>query len=226
MNKFLLITVIFPAFTTSSSAQKFKTFKDHCGLYYRSMDDLLRQKEKELAFYHFQPGQTIASVGAQCCHWEAAYAAAADSVQFYLEDIDSTYFNSRQTAFAWNYYNSLRAQPMSSTWQLVLGDEKKTNLPDRLFDKILIINSFHEFSYPKEMLGDIARKLKPDGLLYIDEVLARKAGELHGICKKRIYLDEELISMLKENGYEYVDGIDMKFRKSKPSRKIFAFKKK
>jgi ubiquinone/menaquinone biosynthesis C-methylase UbiE len=108
----------------------------------------------------------------------------------------------------------------------VLGDEKKTNLPNQLFDKVMIINSFHEFTYQEEMLEDIARKLKPGGLLYIDEALARRAGELHGVCKKRIYLDEELVSFLKENGYEYVDGLDMKFRKSKPVRKIFAFRKK
>jgi ubiquinone/menaquinone biosynthesis C-methylase UbiE len=227
MNKFLFTALGFLAFLSPSvSAQKFKTFKDHCGLYYKTMDALLQQKQKELDFYHFHPGQTVASIGAQCCHWEAAYAAAADNINFYLEDIDSTHFNQQQAAFAWNYYNTIRAKPMSSTYHLVLGDEKKTNLPDQLFDKVMIINSFHEFTYQKEMLEDISRKLKPGGLLYIDEVLARKSGELHGVCKKRIYLDEELISVLKENGYEYAGGLDMKFRKSKPVRKIFAFRKK
>jgi ubiquinone/menaquinone biosynthesis C-methylase UbiE len=225
MSKFLFTALGFMTFFFPS-AQKFKSFKDHCGLYYKTMDGLLQQKQKELDFYHFQPGQAVASIGAQCCHWEAAYAAIADNISFYLEDIDSTHFNQQQAAFAWNYYNTLRNKPMSSTYQLVLGDEKKTNLPDQLFDKVMIINSFHEFTYQKEMLEDISRKLKPGGLLYIDETLAGKSGELHGSCKKRIFLDEELVSILKENGYEYADGLDMKFRKSKPVRKIFAFRKK
>ncbi len=75
------------------------------------------------------------------------------------------------------------------------------------------------------MLQDIASKLKRNDLLFIDETLARHSGQLHGVCKKRIYLDEELISLLKDNGYKYIDGLVMNFRKSKPVRKIFAFKK-
>jgi len=130
-------------FSFSCSAQKFKTFKDHCGLYHKHMDDLYRQKGSEL-FYHFQAGQTVACIGPQCCHWEAAYAASTDSVKFYLEDIDSAYFSQQQAAFAWNYYNTIRSNPISSTYQLIPGDEKKINLPDKLFDKVLIINSFHE----------------------------------------------------------------------------------
>jgi hypothetical protein len=73
------------------------------------------------------------------------------------------------------------------------------------------------------MLADIKKKLNPRGMLYIDETLARKSGELHGVCHKRIYLNSELIDLLKANGFEYVDALDMKFRKSKPVRKIFAF---
>ncbi len=220
-----LLLILLTAVYYSSFAQKLVTFKEHCGVYYKSMDDLLKQKGTELAFYNFRPGQTVASIGAQCSHWEAAFAASSDSLQFYLEDIDSTYFNERQTNFAWNYYNTLRNKPMSSSYKLILGDEKKTNLPDGVFDKILIINSFHEFTFQKEMLEDISRKLKPGGLLYIDEALARRSGELHGVCKQKIYLDEELIAILRENDYEYVDGVVMKYRKSKPVRKIFAFRK-
>jgi predicted methyltransferase len=189
------------------------------------MDDLYKQKAKELEFYHFQAGQTVASIGAQCCNWEAVFAAAIDSLSFYLEDIDTAYFNEQQAGFAWNYYATLRQKPISSSYKLILGDEQKTSLPESLFDKILIINSFHEFTYQEEMLADIAHKLKPGGILYIDEALARKSGELHSVCHKRIYLDKELIDILKQNGYEYVDGIVMNYRKSKPVRKIFAFRK-
>ncbi len=55
-----------------------KTFKDHCGAFYESMAHLYKIKQAELDFYHFKPGQTIASIGAQCCHIEAAYAATID----------------------------------------------------------------------------------------------------------------------------------------------------
>jgi len=85
MRKFLAIILIFLC-SLSGIAQKLRSFKDHCGLYYKSMEDLYHQKTAELSFYHFQPGQVIASVGVQCCNWEAAFAATTDSLHFYLED--------------------------------------------------------------------------------------------------------------------------------------------
>src|SRR5437764_3325359 len=100
-----LLLFLFISFVNLSFSQKLVTFKEHCGVYYKTMDDLLRQKKNELSFYKFQSGETVASIGAQCCHWEAAYAATTDSVQFYLEDIDSTYCNDKQASFAWNYYD-------------------------------------------------------------------------------------------------------------------------
>jgi len=224
MKKIFVLSFLLTGFLLSTHCQ-IRSIKGHCGLYYKNMETLHKQQGAALGFYHFQPGQTIASIGAQCCHWEAAYAAASDSLDFWLEDIDSNSFNELQASFAWNYYDSLRGKPMTSNYHLVLGDEKKTNLPEQKFDKILIINSFHEFSYQKEMLADIRKKLKPGGILYIDEALARKSGDIHGVCKKPIYLSEELIVVLKANGFEYVDGLDMQFRKSKPVRKIFAFRK-
>lgn len=226
MRKLLLTITALILFVLSPFCQKLILGINHCGLYYKSMEDLYKQKQKELEFYNFQPQQTIASIGAQCCNWEAAYAATTDSVRFYLEDIDSLSFNRAQADFAWNYYSTLRKKPMSSDFELVLGNEKKTNLPGQIFDKVLIINSFHEFNYQEEMLDDIAGKLKPNGILYIDETLARKTGELHHGCHKRIYLDSELIGILDQNGYQYIDGLVLNYRKSVPVRKIFAFRKK
>ena len=217
---FLFVTV-YPL-----AAQRLTRIKDYCGLYFRSMSDLLQQKQEELAFYQFRPGQVVASIGAQCCHWEAAFAATGDSLQFYLQDIDSAYFNARQADFSWHYYDSLRGRPMTSSYQLVLGNEQSTGLPSGRFDKILIINSFHEFTAPAAMLADIRDKLKPEGLLYIDESVPRKPGQLHGICKHPMLTPEELNAVLTENGFTPVGNLDLFFRKGKPMRKIYAFKKK
>ena len=187
------------------------------------MDDLHLQKEKELDFYAFESGQVVASIGAQCCHWEAAYAATTDSVTFYLEDIDTSHFKKEQADFAWGYYGKLRGRTLTCDYKLILGDEKSTHLPENTFDKIVIINSFHEFAYQTEMLSDIKKKLKPGGILYIDEALPKRQGQLHGICKKPMLTHEEMITLLSKNNFEYADGLDLNFRKKRPMRKIFAF---
>lgn len=217
------LAILFLLVCQPGNTQKLRTIKGYCGLYYYNLDDLYRQKQQELDFYDFQHGQTVASIGAQCSHWEAAFAATTDSIHFYLEDIDTTHFNNRQTCFAWHYYDSLRGSPMTCPYTLTIGTEKSTRLPDNSFDKILIINSFHEFTYPDEMLADIKIKLKPGGILYIDETVPRRPGQLHGICKKPMLSHEEIIGILSRNGYKYVDGIELQFRKKRPFRKIYAF---
>ena len=88
----LTFTAIFLSLIFSTHAQKLETFKNYCGGFYKSMADLFKMQQKEIGFYDFRSGQTIASIGAQCGHWEAAYAATTDSVTFYLEDIDSSKF--------------------------------------------------------------------------------------------------------------------------------------
>ncbi len=207
-------------------AQKMQRIKGYCGIYYLTMEDLYRQKQVELDFYRFKPHQFVASIGAQCSHWEAAYAATTDSIHFYLEDIDTAFFNKRQTGFAWHYYDSLRGSPMTSNYTMITGTAESTLLPENTFDKIIIINSFHEFSQANVMLADIKTKLKKDGILYIDETVPKRKGQLHGICKKPMFTPEEMISILSKNGYEYIDSLGILFRKGKPFRKIYAFRKK
>jgi SAM-dependent methyltransferase len=228
LNFFILVkltfTAIFLSINFSTHAQKLETFKNYCGGFYKSMADLQKMQQKEISFYDFRSGQTIASIGAQCCHWEAAYAATTDSVTFYLEDIDSSKFKKGQVEFAWNYYASLRGRPMTSDYKMIIGDERSTSLPENTFDKILVINSLHEFTFQAEMLADIKKKLKPNGILYIDEALPKKQGQLHGICDKPMLTNEETIAIFEKKGFKYVDGIDFNYRQKKPVRKIFAFK--
>ena len=53
--------------------------------------------------------------------------------------------------------------------ELVQGDEKTVNLPENSFDKVLMVDVYHEFSYPKEMILSIKKALKSDGKIYLIE---------------------------------------------------------
>jgi len=59
-------------FFYTSAAQKMQTFKGQCGSFFENMGHLYKIKQAELDFYQFKPGQTVASIGAGCTHWEAA----------------------------------------------------------------------------------------------------------------------------------------------------------
>jgi SAM-dependent methyltransferase len=53
--------------------------------------------------------------------------------------------------------------------ELIKGEEKTTNLPNAGIDKVLMVDVYHEFSYPYEMLESIKKALKPNGKVYLVE---------------------------------------------------------
>jgi hypothetical protein len=195
------------------------------GSFYQSFEKMQQQHGSSAAFYNFRPHQKVASIGAQTCVNEAIYASFCDSVDFYLQDIDTTYLNAPQAAYVWQYYGNLRGKPLTSTYKLITGTETATLLPVLYFDKCLIINSFHEFTQPTAMLGDIYNKLKPGGLLYIDEQVANKPGQKHGSCRKRLYTAEEIDKTVCAAGFTTAEGYVMAWRKGKPRRKIYVYQK-
>ena len=52
---------------------------------------------------------------------------------------------------------------------LVLGSEKTINLPSNSVDKILMVDVYHEFAFPAEIIASVKEALKKDGALYLIE---------------------------------------------------------
>jgi len=49
----------------------------------------------------------------------------------------------------------------------VLGDPRSPKLEPNSVDVVCIIDAYHHFEYPKEMLGEISKALRPDGMLML-----------------------------------------------------------
>jgi SAM-dependent methyltransferase len=60
--------------------------------------------------------------------------------------------------------------------ETILGSESDPRLPDSAVDLILIVDAYHEFSYPFEMGSAMARALKPGGALVLIEYRAEDPG--------------------------------------------------
>lgn len=52
---------------------------------------------------------------------------------------------------------------------IVKGSEKSVNLPENSVDKVLMVDVYHEFNYPKEMISSIKKALKPNGKVFLIE---------------------------------------------------------
>jgi len=83
--------------------------------------------------------------------------------------------------------------------ELIKGDEKTTNLPENSIDKVLMVDVYHEFSYPFEMLESIKRALKPDGKVYLVEF--RKEDDWVPIKEVHKMTEEQAVKEFEASGF-------------------------
>ncbi|MBC7409492.1 MAG: hypothetical protein H7339_13980, partial [Arcicella sp.] len=77
--------------------------------------------------------------------------------------------------------------------------------PKNTFDKVLIINSLHEFETPEIILHDIQKILKSNGKLFIEEQNAKFLGEIHEGCGKQLFTENELMEILENCGFQVIE---------------------
>jgi len=65
----------------------------------------------------------------------------------------------------------------------IKGSEKSVNLPENSVDKVLMVDVYHEFSFPMEMLASIKKALRVDGKIYLIEY----RGEDESVPIKKVH---------------------------------------
>jgi len=86
----------------------------------------------------------------------------------------------------------------------ILGSEKGIDLPKHSLDKVLLVDVYHEFSYPFEMIKSIKDALKPNGLLFLIEYRGEDSSvpikKIHKMTEKQSVLEMKAAGFkLKEN---------------------------
>ena len=86
----------------------------------------------------------------------------------------------------------------------ILGSEKGIDLPKHSLDKVLLVDVYHEFSYPFEMIKSIKDALKPNGLLFLIEYRGEDSNvpikKIHKMTEKQSVLEMKAAGFkLKEN---------------------------
>jgi predicted methyltransferase len=138
--------------------------------------------------YKIKNGEIIADVGASSGWLEGVFSTMVDSVTFFVQDIDTNILNKDQLKRVVRHFSSIRTTPQTNIFNLVIGSKKKTKLPDSLFNKIIIHNSFHEFIYADHVIKDLTSKLKPGGQIIVSDQMSniyRKTK--HKGCKITAY---------------------------------------
>lgn len=164
--------------------------------YFESENDLL-------TFFEFKKGQTVAEIGANDGQNVGGLLLLTDSVNFFAQDINPNFLNEKSRGKIIKRCEKYK-KPITGDFKLCIGSEHSSNLPDGLFDKIILSSTFHEFTYMDEMINDIYKKLKPGGKVYI----------LESVCmnkKHKNYTAEEITGLFKKHGFTFLkkDGKDL-----------------
>jgi ubiquinone/menaquinone biosynthesis C-methylase UbiE len=84
----------------------------------------------------------------------------------------------------------------------VLGQVHDPKLPDNTFDLILLVDVYHEFSHPVQMLAAMRKALKPEGVLVFLEY--RKEDKEVPIKPEHKMTKDQVNKELTANGYKLV----------------------
>ena len=123
-----------------------------------------REKEERTALLlknmELRPTDTIADIGAGSGYHTFKMASMAPEGAVYAVDLQPQML----AAMA-----SKKVDMEVGNVTLVQGTEKSVNLPPNTMDKVLLVDVYHEFNFPYEMMLSIREALAPDGKVYLIE---------------------------------------------------------
>ena len=91
--------------------------------------------------------------------------------------------------------------------ELVLGEPDDPKLPPGYFDWVLLVDTYHEFQKPEQMLQKIRVSLAPGGRVALVEYRLEGASAEHIRIEHRMSINQILAEWLP-NGFDLVDRVD------------------
>ena len=160
-----------------------------------------REKEEDVSTLiknmKIKTNDTIADIGAGSGYHVFKMAPLAENGLVYAVDIQPEMVETIEL--------KKRSKRMSNI-ETVLGSEKSINLPRNSLDKILLVDVYHEFSYPIELVKSIKNALKPNGQLFLIEY----RGEDLTVPIKKIHkmTEKQSIKEMEAAGFRLKENID------------------
>jgi SAM-dependent methyltransferase len=138
---------------------------------------------------------TIADIGAGSGYHVFKMAPLADKGLVYAVDIQPEMLKAIELK---------KKSKRVSNIETVLGSAKSINLPNNSLDKVLLVDVYHEFRNPFEMIESIKNALKPNGLLFLIEYRGEDPNvpikKIHKMTKKQSIAEMRAVGLkLKEN---------------------------
>lgn len=143
-----------------------------------------------------KPGDAIADIGAGSGYHVFKMAPMANRGTVYAVDIqDEMLAELRKNKSERGVENVV----------VVKGSEKSVNLPENSVDKVLMVDVYHEFAYPVEMITSIKKALKAGGKIFLIEY----RGEDKNVPIKKVHkmTEKQAVKEMLEAGLKLEQNI-------------------
>ncbi len=162
-------------------------------------DTIYKWRRKELDFIKIKKHDTIADIGSFDGYYPLLYSIFSDSSVFYLNDITQSgfvYYDSIKTIC-----EQIRGSNFTNKFNIVIGNDSSTKLPDHLFNIVIVREALHHFKMQDKMLADIKRIMKSDkdAKLILYEPI-RGQSKREDLCAGAM-TKTDLIALLNRNGF-------------------------
>ncbi len=107
-----------------------------------------------------KPDDVVADIGAGTGYFSFRMAQQVPEGKVYAVDIQPEMLDA---------ITFLKEENNIDNVETVLGTEEKPNLPPESIDLALMVDAYHEFAYPREMMEGIVEALKPGGRVVLLE---------------------------------------------------------
>ena len=144
-----------------------------------------------------KPNDAIADIGAGSGYHVFRIAPIAKKGMVYAVDIQTEMLMAIENSKETNNIKNIKT---------ILGGEKSVYLAENSVDKILMVDVYHEFSFPIEMIKSITIALKPKGELFLIEY----RGEDPNVPIKRIHkmTEKQAVKEMEAAGFKLKRNID------------------
>ena len=203
---YLIVALTVFVSTTDVLGQK-KPRPYKCGFISKDFSELAENYQNFSRHLGVRQGEIVASVGASNGHVEVQVSSFIDSVHWTIQDIDTACLNSKELNKVISYHEKLTNKKLNGTFDIVIGNISRTNLPIQHFDRILLVNVFHELPDKKSIMLDIHSSLKAQGLVVVMERMGTKSGQKHGDCGHPKLVESEFIAEMATYGFELLTKV-------------------
>ncbi len=173
----------------------------------RSTRMLAEQPQKAIDLLDLKPTDTIADIGAGTGYF--TFRMAQQVAKVYAVDVQPEMLKLIAKRQADNGIDNVES---------ILGEPQDPHLPEGTIDLVLMVDAYHEFDFPREMMQGIVRGLKPGGRVALVEYKAENPlvmiKPLHKMTQGQVR--RELASV----GLEFVEN-----RRGLPQQHLLIFRK-